>query len=401
MKQILLMLLLGTSLALAQDVKEFFDAPEYPVHEKKVPGESRVIDIDTIDLGIILMSIAEYFADDEQPKPLKLVEVNEGGHYFYFSAPSLQDWLQTLRDQNKPLINPLTREPIIKNNIKAYKLDSIDSDLVNLTVTDALPILGTQRHLDYSNDRFNEQELAQQSDEYLAEVVELNLDSNFLTHFPAILQRMPNLQELSLENNQIKSFEGMPFLTNLRQLSLDKNQIGSFEGMPTLTNLWELALDKNQIDSFKDMPFLTNLEYLWLDDNHIKSFEGMPTLTNLQLLSLDKNQIDSFKHMPALTNLQELWLHDNNIKSFEGMPVLTNLEYLWLDDNNIKSFEGMPVLTNLRELWLSDNNIKSFEGMPVLTNLRELWLSENKIHSAAINTWKEEHPNVLVLYSNQ
>ena len=354
MKKILLLLLLGASVALAQDVEEFFDAPEYPVHEKKVPGESRVIDIDTIDLGIILMSIAEYFADDEQPKPLKLVEVNEGGHYFYFSAPSLQEWLQTLRDQNKPLINPLTRQPIIKNNIKAYKLDSIDSDLVNLTVTDALPILGTQRHLDYSNGRFNEQELVQQSDEYLAEIGELNLSSNSLTHFPAVLQRMPNLQKLFLNDNKI--------------------------------------------GSFKDMPALSNLDYLWLQNNQIGSFKDMPALSNLQWLSLDKNQIDSFESLPVLTNLQYLWLPDNQIKSFEGMPALTNLQSIRLDKNQIDSFESLPVLTNLQYLWLRDNNIKSFEGMPVLTNLQILWLDNNRIDVAAINTWKQEHPNVDVYY---
>src|SRR3990167_8083938 len=79
--------------------------------------------------------------------------------------------------------------------------------------------------LDYSNRKFNERELAQQSDKY----------------------------------------------------------------MPTLTNLKVLSLDKNQIDSFKYMPALTNLEFLVLDDNKIKSFEHMPTLTNLEFLSLKNN----------------------------------------------------------------------------------------------------------------
>ena len=166
------------------------------------------------------------------------------------------------------------------------------------------------KELDYSDGKFNEQELVQQSDEYLAEIGELNLSSNSLTHFPAVLQRMPNLQKLFLNDNKI--------------------------------------------GSFKDMPALSNLDYLWLQNNQIGSFKDMPALSNLQWLSLDKNQIDSFESLPVLTNLQYLWLRDNNIKSFEGMPVLTNLQILWLDNN--------------------------------------------RIDVAAINTWKQEHPNVDVYY---
>src|SRR3990167_7548604 len=168
---------------------------------------------------------------------------------------------------------------------------------------------------DYSRGKFNEQKFAQLGDEYLAKVVELNLDSNFLTHFPAILQRMPNLQELSLENNKI--------------------------------------------DSFEHMPVLTDLQHLWLDDNKIDSFKHMPVLTSLQQLQLSNNLIGSFEFMPALASLQELKLNDNKIKSFEGMPALANLEYLWLVNNQISSFEGMPALTNLRWLRVTANRISA------------------------------------------
>src|SRR3990167_4192172 len=149
------------------------------------------------------------------------------------------------------------------------------------------------KELDYSDGKFNEQELVQQSDEYLAEIGELNLSSNSLTHFPAVLQRMPNLQNLFL----------------------NKNQIGSFKDMPVLPSLQSLGLNENKIDSFKHMPVLTNLQILWLQKNQIGSFEDMPILTNLQQLHLSNNQIGSFKHMPVLTNLQLLGLNNNKIDS--------------------------------------------------------------------------------------
>ena len=310
-------------------------SPTSTAHEKKVPDENRTIDINNNQLNILHMSIAEYFQNEDLPKPLQLVEVKQDNHYYYFSAPRLQSWLQQQHNQNKPLNNPLNQQTITKNNTKAYSLEAPNKDLTIILATDVLPILRilrTQRYLDYSNGKFNEQELAQQSDEYLAEIVKLNLNSNNLTDFPEILQRMPNLQNLTLNNNQI--------------------------------------------DSFKDMPLLTYLEYLWLENN----------------------QIGSFEHMPALTNLRQLALIRNQIKSFEHMPVLTNLQYLWLNGNQIKSFEGMPALTNLRFLRLDGNQIKSFEHMPVLANLQRLWLDNNRIDVAAINTWKQEHPNVDVHY---
>ena len=243
---------------------------------KKVPGEDRSIDINSERLGILNLSIADYFQETSLPKPLHLVEIKEDNHYFYFDGRKLQSWLHGQKNlhPNNFLKNPLTQRDLTKDNVKAYTLNSTNDELVNTSIKNALPILFPPIKLDYSDGKFDEaaiERLNNQSDEYLAEVVELYLDDNKLTDFPQILRRMPNLHRLELSGNSIGSFEHMPDLAKLRWLELNGNKISSFEHMPELANLRKLRLNGNKISSFEHMPELAKLERLYLSGNSISN----------------------------------------------------------------------------------------------------------------------------------
>jgi len=61
------------------------------------------------------------------------------------------------------------------------------------------------------------------------------------------LDKLFNLQELDLSNNEIEEIEGLENLTNLKKLNLSKNNISELKGLQTLIKLTDLNLSNNPV----------------------------------------------------------------------------------------------------------------------------------------------------------
>ncbi|RAP29493.1 hypothetical protein DID76_04065 [Candidatus Marinamargulisbacteria bacterium SCGC AG-414-C22] len=146
-------------------------------------------------------------------------------------------------------------------------------------------------------------------------------------------------------------------LTNLKDLYVNDNQLKSVEGVGKLTNLGYLNLINNQLTSIEGLEKLTNLTGLWLYDNQLTSVEGVEKLTNLRGLSLANNQLTSVEEVGKLTNLSVLYIGSNQLTSVEGVGKLTNLSALDIGSNQLTSVEGVGKLTNLTELSLANNQL--------------------------------------------
>jgi Leucine-rich repeat (LRR) protein len=69
----------------------------------------------------------------------------------------------------------------------------------------------------------------------------------------------------------ISEIKGMEKLKNLEILSLRLNQIKEIKGLDHLSNLKELYLSGNQIEKIKGLETLINLALLYLSENRIKT----------------------------------------------------------------------------------------------------------------------------------
>ncbi|KAI8499639.1 hypothetical protein Bbelb_226900 [Branchiostoma belcheri] len=214
--------------------------------------------------------------------------------------------------------------------------------------------------------------------------------------------QLPNLLELSLEDNSITALTRNPFIyqPNLQILRLGGNAISdlpasAFNGLSQLVRLY---LNKNTITTitaFGSNSVVNRLKMLDLQDNKLTSisigtFTGVSLLTELNLSSNNISAIEdgSFSH---LKELRVLYLHSNHIgmlnsATFVGMSALTRLT---LSNNKIQSlpdvaFIGAP---NLEFLDLSLNDLSTITQVAFsgLYNLTTLLLGNNKISS--IEDW--------------
>ena len=229
-----------------------------------------------------------------------------------------------------------------------------------------------------------------------------------LTSLPAEIEKLTNLTELYLYNNQLTSLPAeIGKLTNLIKLILSDNQLTSLPAeIGELTNLTKLDLAGNQLTSLPaEIEKLTNLTELDLSDNKLTSLLAETVkLTNLTSLILSKNEL---KALPAeiekLTNLTELDLSKNELKALPPeIGKLTNLTTLNLSDNKLTSLPAEIVkLTNLTTLNLSDNKLTSLPAeIGKLTNLTTLNLSHNQLTSLPAEIGKLTNLTTLVLYGN-
>ena len=114
----------------------------------------------------------------------------------------------------------------------------------------------------------------------LGKVKELYLGGNQLTELPKGLEKLTQLETLSLGANKLTDVKGLEKLTKLTGLYLENNKLTDVKGLEKLTQLRHLTLRYNQLTSVKGLEKLTRLTRLELRDN--------PALTKAQIDQLKK-----------------------------------------------------------------------------------------------------------------
>lgn len=166
----------------------------------------------------------------------------------------------------------------------------------------------------------------------------------------------PNLQELYLANNKLKTMAGLKGLTKLRRIDLGANRIRFMDG--------------------DELSGLVNLEELWLGKNKIEKIEGLENLTKLRRLDVQANRLTDVEGLTSQSDtLEELYLSHNAITS-EGATLatglalgLTKLNVLDLSRNLLVSTAPLAHLSSLEELWISGNKIATFDDVQPLSAL--------------------------------
>ena len=175
-------------------------------------------------------------------------------------------------------------------------------------------------------------------------IVELYLDDNEISEFPAEVSQWTQIKILSLRKNFLVT---LPFecslWNNLEYIDLRQNKIAF---LPSSIGKW------------------TELQVLLLGDNQIIDIpEDCKSFTKLKELNLYKNQlIEVPSSLEKMHSLEKLNLADNKINSFPGeiMVNLTKLSDLLLYKNKFTELpDEICELSMLKRLSISSTNIKS------------------------------------------
>jgi Leucine-rich repeat (LRR) protein len=127
------------------------------------------------------------------------------------------------------------------------------------------------------------------------EALMINFTKN--TVFPRQIDRFPLLENLRMQNTDLKKLE-FNGKSNITSLFLGDNQISEIDhnAFNGLLNLKLLYLNNNELKQIHNSAFkrLTNLQVIWLNDNHLKEIysETFSGNVNLQRIKLQFNKIN-------------------------------------------------------------------------------------------------------------
>ncbi|NXS73003.1 NRROS regulator, partial [Pandion haliaetus] len=234
----------------------------------------------------------------------------------------------------------------------------------------------------------------------LTQLLELNLEKNYIFEIDQAFEGLQRLQRLNIAYNYLPCVVEFS-LTQLRVLNVSNNVIEWFLALESndLFELEVLDLSHNRLLFFPVLPRQSKLHSLLLKDNEMSFYQRLPNGTSLadvtvQFLLVDGNSTnittvslwDEICHS-NLSSLRLLDMSQNQVwylpeRFLAQMPSLTHLK---LNQNCLETFqlsEGDP-LAMLTELDLSQNQLVELGAEvgagDVLPNLQLFNLSTNRL----------------------
>ena len=109
-------------------------------------------------------------------------------------------------------------------------------------------------------------------------------------------------------------------------------------------------MNQNKIKSCEGLANCPELDVLYLNQNRITSLEGIKELPKLRKLRIKTNKIKGFPFIPELPNLQKLSISENQIQNVEEIPKLKVYDKLFkinLDGNPYFDNSGVAPKTEI------------------------------------------------------
>ncbi|APT28949.1 internalin [Bacillus anthracis] len=179
----------------------------------------------------------------------------------------------------------------------------------------------------------------------------------------------------------ITDFSGLEFMTNVEELTLQNVNMKNAEFISSLRNLKSVDLSYNQIEDIKPLHSLEDLEKLNVSDNGIKNVPELFKMQKLKTLDLSNNKLDNaaLDGIHQLENLDALLVNNNEINNLDEISKVSKLNKLEMMSNKVRDISPLASLKNLQWLNLSDNKIQDISTLSSMLDLLSLKLAGNEI----------------------
>ncbi len=190
------------------------------------------------------------------------------------------------------------------------------------------------------------------------------------------LKRLTNLTYLDCSNTNIKSLDGIQYLTGLRTLDCSNNDnINTLKYITGLVNLESVNCGNTMVKSLAPLLYLKKLRKLDAHYCTVNNLGQIGDLKSLTYLDLSENQsLFSLEGMQKLTQLVEFNCSNTNVSDLKPLEAIKNLEVLNVSNTRVTTLRPLQFHRNIIELDCSDTKISaaSFDYLMSHTRMKFL-----------------------------
>jgi Leucine-rich repeat (LRR) protein len=243
-----------------------------------------------------------------------------------------------------------------------------------------------------------------------------NLDASFATIESLVgIERLENLEVLTVTNNMISDLSPLVSLEHLRLLDIQNNRVKDLSPLMSLSNLEILFIRNNPVDSIETIePLFSKLSttdflvHVSFNDSVLESMIrtalNIPEaqlsyfdLEKLRILDLSKVEIGDLSGLEHAKKLEQLKLNQQ-VDNIEVIGELHQLKKLELSSAGLEEITFLKKLKSLEHLDISYNNLKSIEVIKEMTALSYLDMRRNKVSD--VSPLKAESIKTLYIEGN-
>ncbi len=177
------------------------------------------------------------------------------------------------------------------------------------------------------------------------------------------LAKLPNLEVLILDGQNISDITPILALTNLRRLSLSCNPLSSITGIEALTNLEYLSLTDTNVSSITPALSCPKLVSLGLDRTKVTSLAGTENLPNLKNISFRLTGVNAMPRFANGANVQ-ITANQVNFTDISGLATVSSFNKLQLD--NVTAADLLPYVAGKPIegiFWAGDKGVSTLGGL--------------------------------------
>lgn len=185
---------------------------------------------------------------------------------------------------------------------------------------------------------------------------------------------MALVTDVTSENNNVASLEGLQYAANLTDIHLYGNQVSDLTPLAQLTQLRNLNLNLNEVTDVGPLENLTSLRELHLccSTGNITNVQPLEGLVNIVGLNLSVHHLGDAVLWPLLENypnLLRLWIGENDLTDLSPLANHPNLQVLQISTAQITDLTPVAALDDLYELQLQWSTVSDITPLYTMTGL--------------------------------
>lgn len=158
-----------------------------------------------------------------------------------------------------------------------------------------------------------------------------------------------------------------------------------------MAQITELSLNDKQISTFQGIEYATALTSLKINNTGVRDISFLKHTPLLKTLDISKNPLSDYSILTTLKNLEKLLITDTNFSDINIIKSIANIIELNISRTDVINISALSNLKSLSKLTMQSSNVTNFYPIGTIENLKSLDIQGSENNPATTINFKDDH----------